>query len=268
MRAAPPEDAQEAAEWKALGDPTRRRILDLLSAGPLITGAVASEFDISRIAVMKHLEVLADAGLILSRKRGRERWHYVNLAPVVRLHERWAAPAAAGMASSLVQFKRRVERPVAELETIDIAFEVTIDAAPAKVFLALVDDVSAWWGSPFVSVGATDLTLDPELGGEFCEHYADGGRILATVTAIRQNHLLQLTGPFHLGAAVATAEVTLAQAGDDATTVGLSFRGAGLMTPEIVEGFTGGWRELIAVRLKALVEEGTRLGLNPGPAAA
>ena len=112
------EDVQEAAEWKALSDPTRRRILDLLSVGPLTTGSVADQFDISRIAVMKHLEVLADVGLVVSRKRGRERWHHVNLAPVMRLHERWASPAAAGMASSLLQFKGTIEGPVAEIEPL------------------------------------------------------------------------------------------------------------------------------------------------------
>ena len=259
------EDIKEAAEWKALSDPTRRRILDLLSVGPLNTGSVAYEFDISRIAVMKHLEVLAGVGLVVSRKRGRERWHYVNLAPVMRLHERWASPAAAGMASSLLQFKGTLEGPVAEIRTIDLEFEVTIAADRARIFSALVDDVAAWWGTPFVTVGTTGLTLDGELGGVFRERYADGGRILASVTGIRQDHFLQLTGPFHLGAAVATAEVTLTDAGPNETTLGLSFRGAGLMSAEIVEGFTGGWRELIAVRLKAFVEDGTRLGLDPGP---
>ena len=260
-----PEEEQEAAEWKALSDPTRRRILDLLSVGPLITGGVADEFDISRIAVMKHLEVLAEAGLVLSRKRGRERWHYVNLAPVMRLHERWASPAAAGVASSLLQFKGTIEGPVAELETIDLEFEVAIAADRARVFSALVSDVAAWWGTPFVTVGTTGLTLDRELGGVFAEHYDDGGRILANVTGIRRDQFLQLTGPFHLGAAMATAEVTLTDAGPDETTLGLSFRGAGLMSAEIVEGFSGGWRELIGVRLKAFVEDGTRLGLDPGP---
>ena len=257
------EDVQEAVEWKALSDPTRRRILDLLSVAPLITGGVAAEFDISRIAVMKHLEVLANAGLVLSRKRGRERWHYVNLAPVMRLHQRWARPAAAEMASSLLQFKDAIEGPMAEIGTIDLEFEVTIGADRTRVFSALVDEVAAWWGTPFVTVGATGLTLDAELGGVFCEHYDDGGRILANVTGIRRDRFLQLTGPFHLGAAVATAEVTLTDAGADETTLGLSFRGAGLMSAEIVEGFGGGWHELIAVRLKAFVEDGTRLGLDP-----
>ena len=58
--------------WRALADPTRRGILDLLRQRPLITGAIAAQFPISRIAVMRHLEVLSEAGLVTSRKRGRE----------------------------------------------------------------------------------------------------------------------------------------------------------------------------------------------------
>jgi len=68
--------------WRALADPTRRRILDLLRQRPLITGEIAAQFPISRIAVMRHLEVLGEAGLVTSRKRGRERWHYLNTIPL------------------------------------------------------------------------------------------------------------------------------------------------------------------------------------------
>src|SRR6516225_3711583 len=82
-------EAQTASLWRALADPTRRQILDLLTERPRITGEIASHFAISRIAVMRHLEVLAAAELITSRKRGRERWHYLNAVPIQRLHERW-----------------------------------------------------------------------------------------------------------------------------------------------------------------------------------
>ena len=91
-------EAETASLWRALADPTRRRILDLLRAGPAMTGEIAAAFPISRIAVMRHLEVLADAELITSRKRGRERWHYLNSVPLERLHRRWSGPLEAGRA--------------------------------------------------------------------------------------------------------------------------------------------------------------------------
>jgi DNA-binding transcriptional ArsR family regulator len=78
--------------WRALADPTRRRILDLLRERPRVTGEIAAQFPISRIAVMRHLEVLSEAGLAVSRKRGRQRWHYLNTVPLQKLHRRWAEP--------------------------------------------------------------------------------------------------------------------------------------------------------------------------------
>jgi hypothetical protein len=66
-RDGPEEDC--AGLWRALADPTRRRILDLLRERPRVTGEIASHFAVSRIAVMRHLEVLSDAGLATSRKR-------------------------------------------------------------------------------------------------------------------------------------------------------------------------------------------------------
>ena len=92
--------------WRALADPTRRRILDLLRERPLITGEIAAQFAISRIAVMRHLEVLSEAGLVTSRKRGRQRWHYLNAVPLQKLHRRWTEPAAAGFASALLRLPR------------------------------------------------------------------------------------------------------------------------------------------------------------------
>ena len=260
-----PENDQEAAEWRALSDPTRRRILDLLTQGPLTTGSVAGRFEVSRVAVMKHLDVLAEAGLVISRKRGRERWHYVNLAPIMRLHQRWASPAAAGIASSLLDFKASIESPMADLQTIDLEFEVSIDASVSQVFSALVDQVGAWWGPPFVNAGATGLTIEGRLGGDFVEHYDNGGLLLGTVSGYRPDQLLQITGPFHLGAATAVAQISLNPRTADGTSLALSFRGAGLMNADVVEAFKGGWRELVAVRLKAFVEDGTRLGIDPGP---
>src|SRR5881275_1631075 len=100
---------ETASLWAALADATRRRILDLLRDRPRITGDIASQFSISRIAVMRHLDVLSSAGLLTSRKRGRERWYYLNLVPLQQLHERWADPVAAGFASRLLRLQDRVE---------------------------------------------------------------------------------------------------------------------------------------------------------------
>jgi DNA-binding transcriptional ArsR family regulator len=104
--------------WRALADPTRRRILDLLRERPRITGEIATQFPVSRIAVMRHLEVLSQAGLVTSRKRGRERWHYLNAVPLQKLYRRWADPAAAGFASALLRLADTVEAEGRHMEPI------------------------------------------------------------------------------------------------------------------------------------------------------
>src|SRR5258708_19303157 len=76
---------------------------------PRVTGEIAARFPISRIAVMRHLDVLSEAGLAVSHKRGRQRWHYLNIVPLQKLHRRWANPAAAGFAPPLLRLQDTAE---------------------------------------------------------------------------------------------------------------------------------------------------------------
>ncbi len=78
------------AAFTALAHETRRRILDLLRDRPgIAVGEVASKFDVSRIAIMKHLHVLEEAGLVHSEKSGRVRRLYFNTAPIRMIYDRW-----------------------------------------------------------------------------------------------------------------------------------------------------------------------------------
>jgi DNA-binding transcriptional ArsR family regulator/uncharacterized protein YndB with AHSA1/START domain len=256
------EGAWAAAIWRALADPTRRAILDLLRTRPRTTGDVASEFDVSRIAVMRHLTILTEAGLVSSRKRGRERWNYVNLIPLLRLHERWADPVGEGWARRIVRLRERSERRPLGPDglRVDVAFDVEIHATPHDVFAAITREPDAWWGPPFVRAETTGLRLAPELGGRFVEEWPFGGAVLAVVTGISTDRFLQLTGAFHLGPAVGVAEFTLADSTGGAR-LEFSFQAFGAVDSELAERFSRGWRELVEVRLKAFAESGTRLGI-------
>lgn len=95
--------------WKALGDPTRRALLDALAEDPHTTGdLVARHPELSRTAVMKHLDVLEAAGLVVVRREGRQRWNYLNPVPIDRVCGRWIhshvrhLSAAANRLKSLV----------------------------------------------------------------------------------------------------------------------------------------------------------------------
>ena len=87
--------------WKALADPSRRRILDLLRDGPRTTWDLCASFESSRFAVMKHLRVLEHARLILVRRRGRERWN-TSIRSIQSIYERWLTPYAALWAGELL----------------------------------------------------------------------------------------------------------------------------------------------------------------------
>jgi uncharacterized protein YndB with AHSA1/START domain len=217
---------------------------------------------------MRHLQVLASSGLVTSRKRGRERWHYLNAVPLQRMYERWVDTHAASWASGLLRFGRQVEgspkRMNADRPAVDVALDVAIAAPRSLVFAALTEDPGGWWGHPYLRSDATGLTLEPRLGGLVVESWEGGGFVLASVTGWTDGGYLQLTGPFHLGLALGIATFELSDS-DEGTSVKFSFRAIGAIEPQLVERFAEGWTELIGRRLKSLVETGKRLGVAPDP---
>ena len=94
----------------ALACPTRRKILDIVKDQPGCgVKHVARFFAMSRIAVMKHLRVLVEAGLLLSEKEGRNRKLYFNCVPIQLIYDRWTTEYSALWASRLTEVKYRVE---------------------------------------------------------------------------------------------------------------------------------------------------------------
>ncbi len=102
--------------FQALASSVRRKMLDIVrdSPGCSVT-KVCKHFDVSRIAVMKHLTVLEKAGLLISEKHGRTRSLYFNTVPIQMVHERWTNDYSAMWASKLTTFKHNVEK--AQYET-------------------------------------------------------------------------------------------------------------------------------------------------------
>ncbi|MEO6594973.1 MAG: metalloregulator ArsR/SmtB family transcription factor [Planctomycetota bacterium] len=97
--------------FKALADASRRRLLDLMRATPSTTSELADQFATSRFAVMKHLQVLVDAGLVLVERRGRERINTLNPVPIQQIHCRWLRQFEAAGADRLLDLASHVERP-------------------------------------------------------------------------------------------------------------------------------------------------------------
>jgi DNA-binding transcriptional ArsR family regulator len=97
--------------FKALADPTRRFLLDLLFArdGRTLT-ELESELEMSRFGVMKHLRVLEDAGLVVTRKSGREKLHFLNPVPIRLVHDRWIDKYTERRVTALTELKAELEK--------------------------------------------------------------------------------------------------------------------------------------------------------------
>jgi DNA-binding transcriptional ArsR family regulator len=96
--------------FKALADPTRRHLLDrLFEDSGLTLTELESELEMTRFGVMKHLRLLADAGLVVSKKVGREKRHFLNVVPIRLIHDRWIDKFTERRVSALTDLKRQLE---------------------------------------------------------------------------------------------------------------------------------------------------------------
>ncbi|HEX6753229.1 MAG TPA: metalloregulator ArsR/SmtB family transcription factor [Solirubrobacterales bacterium] len=122
--------------FKALADPTRRKLLDELfeQDGQSLT-ALEARLPMTRFGVMKHLRVLEETGLITTRKRGREKLHFLNPVPIRLVHDRWVSKYAEPWAAALTGLKRELEE-----RTMEKVFEIYIKTTPERLWEAIVDD--------------------------------------------------------------------------------------------------------------------------------
>ena len=120
--------------FRALADPTRRALLDELFArdGQTLVSLTARH-DMTRIAVAKHLKILEDAGLIVSRRRGREKLHYLNPVPIRLVHDRWVSKYAEPWAAGLTGMKHELE------DQMEKVFEIYIRTTPERLWEAITD---------------------------------------------------------------------------------------------------------------------------------
>jgi len=120
--------------FKALADPTRRELLDeLFRADGQTLSALEERFPMTRFGVMKHLRQLEDAGLIVTRKRGREKLHFLNAVPIRLIHDRWVSKYAEPWAAALSELKENLEKPMEKI------FEIYIRTTPERLWQAITD---------------------------------------------------------------------------------------------------------------------------------
>ena len=120
--------------FRALADPTRRSLLDeLFRKDGQTLSALEERFEMTRFGVMKHLKLLEEAGLVVTKRRGREKLHFLNPVPIRLVHDRWVSKYAEPWAATLSDLKHRLESPMEKV------FEIYIRTTPERLWEAITD---------------------------------------------------------------------------------------------------------------------------------
>ncbi len=246
--------------FKALADASRRTLLDALyQRNGQTLSDLQARLPMTRFGVMKHLQILEDAGLLTTRKIGREKYHYLNPVPIQVVYERWVNKYAQPWARALINLKTTLEDTQMMTETHTHVMEIFIRTTPERLWQALTDGemtrqyyfaspVTSDWtaGAPYVYTHPSGSTL---VDGEVIE--ADPPRRL--VTTFR---------PLYGGEAGADyrSQVTyeIEQVG---TTCKLTLTHDGLQPGHPLNaGMITGWAQILS-GLKTLLETGEPLEL-------
>ncbi len=162
--------------FKALADPTRRSLLDeLFREDGQTLRSLEQRLPMTRFGVMKHLAVLEEAGLVVSRRRGREKLHFLNPVPIRLIHDRWVSKYAERWAAALSELKSALEE-----RTMEKVFEIYIKTTPERLWQAITDPeirskytfgvrVNSDWSSGSRYEGITPKMPTPMFAGENME---------------------------------------------------------------------------------------------------
>jgi len=123
------------AVFRALSDPTRRSLLDeLFKQDGQTLSALEQRLPMTRFGAMKHLKVLEEARLVTTKRRGREKLHFLNAVPIRLVHDRWVSKYAEPWAAALSGLKQTIEE-----EVMEKVFEIYIKTTPERLWEAITD---------------------------------------------------------------------------------------------------------------------------------
>jgi uncharacterized protein YndB with AHSA1/START domain/DNA-binding transcriptional ArsR family regulator len=157
--------------FRALADPTRRKLLDeLFKQDGQTLSALEERLPMTRFGVMKHLKLLEEAGLVATRRRGREKLHFLNAVPIRLVHDRWVSKYTEPWVATLSDLKHTLENA-----TMEKVFEIYIKTTPERLWQAITDTemrrkynfgavVTSDWtpGSHYQGVGGETLIFEGE----------------------------------------------------------------------------------------------------------
>jgi DNA-binding transcriptional ArsR family regulator/uncharacterized protein YndB with AHSA1/START domain len=253
--------------FRALGDPSRRLMLDRLfdRDGQTLGELTAHLPEMTRFGVMRHLDVLEDAGLIETRKVGREKHHYLNPVPIRLVADRWIGKFAEPVVGRMAGIKHDLEAP--PMLAPDHVYSVLIRATPERIWQAITDGVETerYYYS-------TRVDSDWARGGRVVYSYADGsvaadgevididpGRFVTLTFHARWSPEIEAEGPVRMTWQVEPAGPDVSKL--TVTTSGLREGGAA------ARDFAGGIVYIVS-GLKTLVETGQSMAESEPVAAA
>lgn len=252
--------------FKALADASRRQLLDLLF---LKEGRSLSELEehlpMTRFGVMKHLKVLERAGLVTTRKKGRETLHFLNAVPIQMVYDRWVSKYSRGWARSLTELKYDLEaNEMADAKTAELAkhvLEVYIRTTPEKLWQALTDGSFTekyYYG--------TKVESDWKNGSDYRYLTPDGAAMITgrVIECDEPNKLVTSFNPHwdpsmgDVPESTVTFEVTKLGEACKLTLIHSDLIPGNMLT----EGVYRGWQEILS-GLKTLLETGEPLIITP-----
>lgn len=240
---------------RALADPVRWQLVQALAEGPRTTGTLAAGFDQTRFGVMKHLEVLLEAGLITVERRGRERWNHLNPVPLAAVLQAITTPLGRDWSARLLALGRAVrerESPMTAPRMIEIRQQIPLPAPPARVFEVFVTQIDLWWTAPYRLTEGGRITLDARIGGDLREEGAQGHvAVWGKVDEVAPGRILGLTGTFGMQTAVTGRVRITLEAVEGGTDLTLSHIALGPIAEGADQRYSAGWADLLGTRLRA-----------------
>jgi uncharacterized protein YndB with AHSA1/START domain/DNA-binding transcriptional ArsR family regulator len=254
--------------FKALADPTRRLLLDRLFARDGRTlSDLESDVDMTRFGVMKHLRLLEEAGLITTRKAGREKLHFLNVVPIRLIHDRWIDKYTEPQVAALTELKTELEKPMTSAATATTVqvHRVYIKATPQAIWDAITKPE---WSSRYGYRAVVSYEL--RAGGKFEALAGDHMPGMDPTACVVEGEVVEADPPRRLvqtwrptwldePATRLTYEIKEGQDGVCSLTLTHDLHDApqtAEQTAGDVEGAGGGWPEVLS-DLKSLLETGS-----------
>jgi DNA-binding transcriptional ArsR family regulator/uncharacterized protein YndB with AHSA1/START domain len=267
------------AVFRALGDPARRQLLDRLNAhNGLTLTELCGDMDMTRQSVSKHLAGLEAAGLVTTLRRGREKLHFLNAAPINDIADRWIHHYDRARAEALSDLKTALEANPMDTETTFV-YTTYIHATPEKVWRGLTDPTFTrqYWRHP--TAGGVQMKSDWKKGSIYDVTYEESGLVVSNPeqVVLESDPYRRLSYTWHSftpewAAAHGIDEADRAAwAAEPRSRVAFDIEEAGVGVVKltvvhdgfeagsaVLQGVSGGWPAVIA-SLKTLLETGSAL---------